>query len=135
MMAAGHEVFTRAHPNVKWNQNLLKGVYNLGGKSGWLFYNNFEVVDMRPYRSPLHWAYFRQFDKSGEYMCGPGGTAGTGCRRKVNRRDPKSIGVALGDADFRTLATAMLIDSMDSLKHFRPNEIEYVHPVQNWCAA
>ena len=24
MMAAGHEVFTRAHPNVKWNQNLLK---------------------------------------------------------------------------------------------------------------
>ena len=54
---------------------------------------------------------------------------------KVNRRDPKSIGVALGDADFRTLATAMLIDSMDSLKHFRPNEIEYVHPVPNWCAA
>lgn len=131
-MAPGHSAFAHAYPNVSWNRDLLQNVYNLGSKSGYLFYNNFEVVDMRPYRSSLHWAYFKQFDTSGEYMCGAGGTAGNGCRGRAGKKS--KLDAALGDADFRTLATAMLIKSTkESIKHFTPNEVKYVHPVPNWC--
>ena len=88
----GHDSFVKAHPNFEWSKELTSiKMYNRGKDTGWLFYNNFEVVDMRPYRSEEHWLYFLEFDKNGYFMCGPRGSE-KGCVGNTNWKKPTSVG-------------------------------------------
>ena len=37
--------------------------------NGKYYYNNFEVVDMRPFRGRAHWDFFMTVEKDGSFMC------------------------------------------------------------------
>ena len=59
--------------------------------NGKYYYNNFEVVDMRPFRGRAHWDFFMTVEKDGSFMCPKGVAPGGKCKDGAN---------GIGDADF-----------------------------------
>ncbi len=90
--------------------------------AGEQYYNNFEVVDMRTFRTSIHYDYFRTMDEEALFLCPNNVKHERTCRFSNN---------AMGDADFRTLAVALFLKKSDviNLSAF----VEYSHPVPSWC--
>ena len=89
-------------------------------RSGMPFFafNNFEVVDMRYFRSSTHWALFMKVERSLAFFC----IDGTAC--KPNARATPGI----GDAPFRGYSLSLVLDHPNQIIALK-NSTKYRHPV------
>ena len=90
---------------------------------GKYYYNNFEVVDMRPFRGRAHWDFFMTVEKDGSFMCPKGVAPGGKCKDGAN---------GIGDADFRSMAVAAILRKRE-VHQFTNTQVKYRHPVPDWC--
>jgi hypothetical protein len=118
----------------------------LGRPDPLLYYNNFEILDMRRFRGPTHWRLFLAAERKQMFLCPPDGGAGGGAatcdaastRRKCRPREGKGWSGKChgwGDADFRTLAATLKEVTPRGLRvDVVPLQyaVSYNHPVP-WC--
>ena len=81
------------------------------------FYNNFEIVDMRAFRTPLQWEFFLLAERSHAFLCEA---------FPQRSRAGKCGGGGMGDAIFRTLQVNTFIAPKD-VAPMRPH-VSYHHP-------
>jgi hypothetical protein len=115
--------FLTTKPTIHVEPNLF-AFFNQGN----LYYNNFEVVDMKPFRSPMHWDFFRSIDKAGIFMCQYGAIGSD-----LHTCSGSPTDNVIGDADFRTLALSLIAPSESSVLRYSESDLAYAHPVPNWC--
>mmetsp|Transcript_5659 Transcript_5659/g.7033 ORF Transcript_5659/g.7033 Transcript_5659/m.7033 type:complete len:458 (-) Transcript_5659:154-1527(-) len=103
------------------------------------YYNNFEIVNMKPFRSCDSWSYFHHFDQKALFLSLQGAPSSNNEPHLTEDSTSTSTWKflepqlnPLGDADFRTLALA-LVTSQDRVKHFDQTELIYAHPVPLLC--
>jgi len=112
-----------------------------GSAAPLLFYNNFEILDMRRYRTSAHWHLFLAAEKAKMFLC-PSAGESSSCTLKQKQCSPVTGGTnwahrchGWGDANFRTLATTL----RDVSPHGPHADVvpmhlalSYQHPVP-WC--
>lgn len=91
------------------------------------FYNNFEIVDMRAFRTPLQWEFFLLAERAHVFLCEafPG-----------RSRPGKCGGGGMGDAMFRTIQVSTFLKPGE-VDHVSAPQIVYRHPVPiaSFCSA
>ncbi|EOD30697.1 hypothetical protein EMIHUDRAFT_232500 [Emiliania huxleyi CCMP1516] len=103
-----------ALPGVNFDEQLVAPFVAGGGAqlpllyNGSYYYNNFEMVDMRPFRARRLWSFFRFVDRSHAFLHN-----------------------AIGDADFRSLAVALILQPKN-VHRLSTKEAGYYHPLP-WC--
>jgi len=134
-----------ALPGVNFDEQLVAPFVAGGGAqlpllyNGSYYYNNFEMVDMRPFRARRLWSFFRFVDRSHAFLCGGG--LGPGPHEEVSSRHSRAGAPppwrcrfshnAIGDADFRSLAVALILQPKN-VHRLSTKEAGYYHPLP-WC--